>query len=71
MPDWLHNYFVKYHRVFLSRGLLGLVVAVAILGYRMTQADEPAPPPALLALVLGLLGSFLIVGLVFRGKKMR
>ncbi len=34
MPDWLHNYFVKYNRTFLFRGVVGIVGISAFVAYR-------------------------------------
>ena len=71
MPDSLHNYFVKYNRTFLFRGILGLCGITAYVGYRYFKDGSLSIPLEGLGGLYAFFAAFIGFALVYRNQEPR
>ena len=71
MPNWLHNYLVRYGNSLITRGFIGLALLTALIGYSRSS-DQDMRAPLWLA---GVMAAFFILligtGALYRSKELR
>jgi len=71
MPNWLHNYFVRYGNSLITRGFIGLALLAALIAYSRYSGEAMRAPLWLAALMaLGFVG-LILTGASYRTKTLR
>jgi len=71
MPNWLHNYFVRFGNRLITRGFIGIAVLAALVGYSQYSGQAMRAPAWAAFLFLAFFVALIIVGVTHRGKEIR
>ena len=71
MPNWLHNYFVRFGNRLITRGFIGIAVLVALVGYSQYSGQPMRAPVWAALLFLAFFVALIAIGVTHRGKALR